>query len=260
MRRIRVIPTLLLNSSGGLVKTIKFGNRTYIGDPINAVKIFNEKCVDELVLLDIDATRDGREPDYSLIEDIASEAFMPIGYGGGIRSTAQMATLFRLGLEKVIVSTALYESPKLVSDAAQQFGSQSVVACLDVRTSVLGKRTVYVRSGTKSTRMDPVAAAKRAANDGAGEIIVYSINADGAYRGYDMKLLGAVASSVSVPVIACGGARNLDDFYDAVVGAGCSAVAAGSMFVYQGNTRGVLISYPSESSMAAMYEQMECQA
>jgi cyclase len=257
MRRIRVIPALLLNSSGGLVKTVGFGKRTYIGDPINAVKIFNEKGVDELVLLDIDAAKDGREPNFEMIEDIASEAFMPIGYGGGISSVDQMALLFRCGLEKVIVSTTATENPGMLREASDRFGAQSVVVCLDVRKTLLGKSVVTIRSNRTSTKMTPVEAATKAVENGAGELIVYSINRDGSYRGYDEDLLQSVAQSVEVPVIASGGARDLSDFYSAVAESGCSAVSAGSMFFYHGKTKGVLISYPSESELTQLYERLE---
>ena len=246
MRRIRVIPTLLLNTDGGLVKTTKFAKRTYIGDPINAVKIYNEKEVDELILLDIDATREGREPRYDLIEDIVSEAFMPIGYGGGVDSVEQMAKLFQLGMEKVVLSTAAQGDPDLLRSASERFGAQSVVVCMDIKRPWLRKCSVYTHCGTKNTRLSPVAAAQSAVEQGAGEIIVYSIERDGAYSGYDLELLRSVSAAVSVPVIACGGARGVNDFYPAIADAGGSAVAAGSMFVFQGAQRGMLISYPSE--------------
>ncbi|HIF00358.1 MAG: AglZ/HisF2 family acetamidino modification protein [Fuerstiella sp.] len=249
MRRIRVIPTLLLNADGGLVKTTKFAKRTYIGDPINAVKIYNEKEVNELLLLDIDATREGREPRYDLIEDIVSEAFMPIGYGGGITSVDQMARLFQLGMEKVVLSTAAQEIPGLVRSASERFGAQSVVVCLDAKRSWVRKCSVYTHCGMKNTGLSPVAAAQVAVEQGAGEIVVYSMERDGTYSGYDLELLRSVSAAVRVPVIACGGARNVDDFYPAIAQAGGSAVAAGSMFVFQGAQRGVLISYPSETEL-----------
>ncbi len=205
MRRIRVIPTLLLNADGGLVKTVKFAKRTYIGDPINAVKIFNAREVDELVLLDIDATPLGRTPNFELIEDIVSEAFMPVAYGGGVTSIDEMASLFRCGLEKVIISSSVHRTPQLVNEAAARFGSQSVVVCIDVKKSWFGK--YQVRSGPKSfTNVPPQDIARTAVTLGAGELIVHSMDRDGTYLGYDLELLRLVASKIEVPVIACGGA------------------------------------------------------
>lgn len=255
MRRIRIIPVLLIDSAAGLVKTVKFGRRTYIGDPINAVRIFNHKGADELVLLDIDATRDGREPNYAVIEDIVSEAFMPVGYGGGITSPAQIQRLLRCGLEKVVLSTAAHEDPELVQEAARQFGAQSVVVCIDVKRGLFGA-SVVTRGGRAKIKFSPEEAAGRAVEAGAGEIIVQSIDRDGTYLGYDEPLLASIARSVAVPVIALGGARNLGDFQSAVAGAGCSAAAAGSMFVFQGAARGVLISYPSESELDGLYRSL----
>lgn len=249
MRRVRVIPTLLLNSDGGLVKTIKFGKRTYIGDPINAVRIFNEKGVDELLILDIDATRNDQPPNFKLIEDVVAEAFMPVGYGGGIRNLSHMAALIRCGLEKVVVSTIAHEQPSLLREAADRFGSQSVVRCLDVRKNLFGKRTIYTRGGRVATGLSALEAAKQAASDGAGELVVYAIDRDGTLRGYDIRLLQSIAASVDIPVVASGGASTIRDFRDAVRDGECSAVAAGSQFVYQGGRGGVLINYPSESEL-----------
>jgi cyclase len=242
MKRVRVIPTLLLNTSGGLVKTIGFGNRTYLGDPINAVKIFNEKEVDELLLLDIDASKSGRPPAYATIEDIASEAFMPVGYGGGIRSLEDMDRLFYSGIEKIILSTAALKDLGLVKQAVDRFGAQSVVGCLDVRPSWLGYR-VTICSGAITIKGNPEVWAKKLAEAGVGELIVNNISRDGTYRGYDLALLKTISDSVTIPVVACGGAANVNDFHLAIA-AGCSAVAAGSLFVYQGRQKGVLISYP----------------
>lgn len=243
MGRVRVIPTLLLNSAGGLVKTIRFGKRTYIGDPINAVRIYTEKRVDELILLDIDATREGRPPRFESVEEIAGEAFMPIGYGGGIRSVEDMAVLFRGGVEKVVLSSAAITDPGLVSAGAERFGSQSVVVCLDIRRTWYGGYVVTTESGRKVHRGSPEHWARRMKDAGAGEIIVNTIHRDGTYRGYDLDLLRRVSRAVDVPVVACGGAATPDDF-SAAIESGCSAVAAGSMFVYAGSARGILITYP----------------
>jgi cyclase len=245
MRRVRVIPTLLLNSSGGLVKTVRFTKRTYIGDPINAVKIFNDKKVDELVLLDIDATRENRLPAFNLIEDIVSEAFMPVGYGGGIKTVNDMARLFRSGVEKVVLSSAAVADLELIRKGADRFGSQSIVVCLDVRKGWWGRYNVTTRSGTRRHLGTPEDWAQKACLAGAGEVIIYSIDRDGTYRGYDLSLLVRINQAVEVPVVACGGAGSKEDFA-AAVNVGCDAVAAGSVFVYHGAQRGVLITYPDD--------------
>ncbi|MCA9051072.1 MAG: imidazole glycerol phosphate synthase subunit HisF [Planctomycetaceae bacterium] len=247
MRRVRVIPTLLLNSVGGLVKTIRFGRRIYIGDPINAVRIFNEKGVDELVLLDIDATRDGREPNYTLIEEIAGEAFMPVGYGGGVKTVEQMARLFRCGLEKVVLCTAAIENPEVIRAGADRFGSQSIVGCLDVRRSLFRGPHVCLLSGRQRTSLSPVEAARKLVESGVGEIIVNAVDRDGTRRGYDIGLLGSITSEVDVPVVACGGAGELADIHLAVERGGCAAAAAGSLFLFRNN--GILISYPSADEL-----------
>lgn len=252
MRRIRVIPTLLLDSNGGLVKTVRFGKRTYIGDPINAVKIFNEKGVDELILLDIDATRDGREPSYAVIEDIVSEAFMPIGFGGGITNLDQMGRLFRSGIEKVVLSSALHSQPELVAQASSRFGSQSVVGCMDVRKKLFGGYEIINRFGKKATPLEPVDMARQLQQQSIGEIIVYSVDRDGTYAGFDLNLLQSIATAVDVPVVACGGANGIQDITDAVKIGKASAVAAGSLFVYQSKNKGVLISYPRPDEMNQM--------
>ncbi len=254
-RRIRVIPTLLIDGNGGLIKTTRFSKRVYIGDPINAVKLFNEKGADELIILDVDATRNRREPNYALIEEIAGEAFMPVGYGGGIRNLAQMDRILRSGLEKVVVSTLADEEPSVLRDAAEKFGSQSVVVCLDVKKGLLGDR-VLTRGLRKSSRLPVLDAAKQAVENGAGEIIVHSVDREGTFSGYDISLVRSICDVVDVPVIALGGARSFNDFRSAVADAGSSAVAAGSFFVYQGLGRGVLISYPSEPDLETFYRSL----
>jgi imidazole glycerol-phosphate synthase subunit HisF len=254
-RRVRVIPTLLIDGRGRLVKTVKFGKRTYIGDPINAVKIFNAKEVDELVLLDIDATRDGRSPNYGLIEDIVSEAFMPVGYGGGIRTMEQVQQLYKCGIEKVVVSSCLVDTAgvaggTLIQQASARFGAQAVVACLPVKKALFGGYSVRVASASKALPGAPEDVARRVVADGAGELIIYAIDRDGTFAGYDIELLRRVSAAVTVPVVACGGAGQIDDFRAAIVEGACSAAAAGSVFVYQSKGRGVLISYPSPADLA----------
>lgn len=251
MRRIRVLPTLLIDKDGRLVKTIRFGKRTYIGDPINAVKIFNDKGVDELILLDIDASSGQREPNLALVEEIASEAFMPIGYGGGVTSTAQMKSLFRAGVEKVVLNSILSNNSQIISEAALVFGSQSVVVAIDVRLSLFGKYYCYAQSGKKKLQ-SPVDWAIECERLGAGEIVLTSIDREGTYSGYDLKLISQICSAVKVPVVANGGARGTDDFVDAVA-SGSSAVAAGSIFIYAAQNEGVLIRFPNESELTTKF-------
>jgi cyclase len=249
MRRIRVIPTLLI-AIEGLVKTVRFGKRTYLGDPINAVKIFNEKEVDELVVMDIDAGKPGGKINFSGIEDIVSEAFMPVAYGGGISGIDDIKRLLAGGVEKVILSAAAHKNPGLLETAASMFGSQSVVASVDVKKGLFGKQQAMVSNGKVKTGRDPVAHALHCVAHGAGELIVMSIDREGTYGGYDCDLLSAVSSEVKVPVVANGGAASVDDFLSAVRIGGCSAVAAGSMFVYSARGEGVLINYPKQEILA----------
>lgn len=251
MRRLRVLPALLVDKDGRLIKTIRFGKRTYIGDPINAVKIFNDKGVDELILLDIDASPGHREPNFALVEEIASEAFMPIGYGGGVTSVSQMKALFRAGVEKIVLNSALASTPNLISDAARIFGSQSVVVALDVKLSVFGKYLCYCQSGKKKLTT-PVEWAQECERLGAGELLLTSVDREGTYAGYDLKLISQVAQAVRVPVVANGGARGPDDFVEAVA-CGSSAVAASSIFIYAAQNEGVLIRFPNESELAAKF-------
>lgn len=243
MLATRIIPCLLL-SGLGLVKTVKFQDPKYVGDPRNAVKIFNEKEVDELVILDIKATLEGTRPRFELIREIVSEAFMPVAYGGGIRSVEDARSMLQLGVEKVVMNTAAVENPSLVRLAAKEFGSQSVVVCMDVRRSRSGRYELYTHGGRKNAKLDPVAFAHRMEESGAGEIMVNSIDRDGTMAGYDLELIRSVTGAVRLPVIACGGAGNLEDLRCAVSKGGASAVAAGSLFVFHGKHKAVLINYP----------------
>lgn len=242
MLRARVIPCLLLRNTG-LVKTVRFDNPKYVGDPINAVKIFNEKEVDELIVLDIDASKRGAEPNYELLADIASECFMPVCYGGGVASVEQALRIIQLGIEKISVNAAAIANPALVSALANELGSQSVVVGIDVKRDWLGRYRVFDASTGKLTGISPEAHAKDLARAGAGEILLNNVDRDGEQVGYDLSLVEKVGCAVSVPVIASGGAGSLGDF-SAAVKAGASAVAAGSLFVFQGRHRAVLISYP----------------
>lgn len=247
---VRIIPALLL-SGGKLVKTVRFQEPKYVGDPLNAVKIFNEKEADELVLLDIDATRNGSEPQYALLGRIAAEAFMPVCYGGGVRTIEHFDRLYQLGFEKVCVNSAAFDL-ELVSQAAARFGSQSVVVSIDAKERANGAYTVCTTNGTRDMKIDPVEHARRVESAGAGELLVTSIDRDGMRIGYDLKLIRSVSSAVQVPVIACGGAGEPAHLLEVIADAGASAACAGSLFVFQGKHRAVLISYPESSLLSEL--------
>ncbi|MEO0469615.1 MAG: AglZ/HisF2 family acetamidino modification protein [Bacteroidota bacterium] len=247
MRRIRVIPVLLLKK-GGVVKSVKFKNHKYVGDPINAVKIFNEKEVDEIAIIDIDASRENRAPNIAQIGEIAGEAFMPLAYGGGITKLDEVKEILYQGAEKVVLNASALQRPELIEAAAGQFGSQSVVASIDVKKTLFGKQKVYGDCGSKNTKRDPVEFARQMESAGAGEIFLTSIDRDGTFEGYDLGLIQRVAEAVSIPVIACGGAASVDDFRMAVE-SGASAVAAGSLFVFHGPHRAVLINFPEPDQL-----------
>ncbi len=244
----RIIPCLLLKNKG-LVKTIKFRNPKYVGDPINAIKIFNEKEVDELIFLDTTATLENRPPPFKLVSQIATECFMPVCYGGGVRKLEDIGELFRLGVEKVAINTFAVADPTFIKRAAAEFGSQSIVASIDVKKNLFGKYRVFTNAGKKDTKRDPVSLAREVEQAGAGEIFINSIDRDGTMQGYDIDLIKQVSSAVSLPVIACGGAGKLGDFADAINKGGASAVSAGSFFVFQGPHRAVLITYPSAKEL-----------
>jgi cyclase len=249
MNKTRVIPILLLRGQG-LVKTVKFKDPKYIGDPINAVRIFNEKEVDELVFLDITATAENRDPPFGLLEDIASEAFMPMTYGGGLRNIEQIRRVFALGFEKVTINSAVFGNLDLIRQTADIFGSQAVVCAIDVRRTWLGRYELFSCSANKRESInlqDHLIAVEKA---GAGEILVNAVDRDGTMSGYDIKLIREVSETVSVPVIANGGARNIDDFAEAVALGHASAVAAGSVFVFYGRHRAVLINYPDREQLS----------
>ncbi len=242
-KRPRIIPTLLIQN-GDLVKTRKFDKPRYLGDPINAIRIFNEKSVDELCVLDIAASKEHREPDYDLLENMASEAFMPLSYGGGIINLEQIKRIFRIGFEKVVINSASINDIGLIREASECFGNQSIVVAIDYKKSMLGY-SCRIYDGTKRTNVDPCQHALNVTNAGAGEILLYSIDNDGMRCGYDLEMISELAHQISIPVIACGGAKGLNDLRDAI-DAGASAVAAGSMFVFWGDRQAVLINYPTE--------------
>ena len=245
--RIRVIPTLLLHK-GGLIKSVQFKDYRYVGDPINAVKIFNEKEVDEMVILDIDASRENRQPNFDTIAEIASEAFMPMAYGGGISTLDEIKKILQNGFEKVVLNKTLHTNLQLITQAANLVGSQSVVASIDVKKGFLGGYKVYTDNGKHNTKLSPLEFTKRLENAGAGEILLNNIDTDGTYKGYDVNLIKEIASAVSIPVVAIGGAGNINDFVLAK-NAGASAVAAGSMFIFQRPHQAVLISYPTQKEL-----------
>jgi cyclase len=236
----------------GLVKTVRFGEPKYLGDPINAVKLFNDLAADELLFLDITAARERREPDYARLEDIVSEAFMPIGYGGGVSSVAQARRLFHLGVEKVAVTTAAWERPELVSELAAEFGSQSVVVGIDVTRDWLNRRRLATHGGSTRHDADLAAYARAMEARGAGELLLQSIDRDGTMTGFDLKLIRDISREVGIPVIASGGAGSLADL-GAAVAAGASAAAAGSLFVFTGPHRAVLINYPTAPQLREVF-------
>ncbi len=249
MNKTRVIPVLLLRGRG-LVKTVKFKDARYIGDPLNSVRIFNEKEVDELVFLDITATPEKRGPNFDLLRDIAGEAFMPMAYGGGLTSMEQVRQVFSLGFEKVIFNAAAFSRPEVIGEAVSVYGAQSIVGCMDVRRTLLGRYELCTHSGAVRQAGGLREHLARLEQLGVGEILVNAVDRDGTQSGYDLKLLREVSDAVSVPVIACGGAGGIADFVAAVREGGVSAVAAGSLFVFVGPHRAVLINYPDRKALA----------
>ncbi len=248
MLRTRIIPVLLLRNES-LVKTVRFGKFTYVGDPANTVRIFNELEVDELLFLDITASREHRGPNLKVLAEIANECFMPLGYGGGIRSLDHAKSVFDIGFEKVAVNTCAIENPGLISDVARQYGSQAMIASIDVRTGFWGKPTVRTESGRRNVRRDPVDWAKEVEDRGAGEILLTSIDLEGTWRGFDLDLISRVTNAVSIPVIAHGGAGTVKHIGEVIKQAHASAVALGSMVVFQKKGMGVLVNFPDQKKL-----------
>ena len=247
MLRPRIIPCLLIHK-GGLVKTVGFKKPKYVGDPINAVKIFNEKEADELVVLDIDATTNNAEPNYKLIAFLAAECRMPLCYGGGVRTAEQIKKIVGLGVEKVAISTAAVEHPEIITEAAEYVGNQSVVVVLDVKKRFLGgKYEVCTRNGQRKTGENPVKFAREMETLGAGEIVINSIDNDGLMKGYDLDLMQQIKDAVNVPVTALGGAGSLADLSEIIRTCGVSGASAGSLFVFKGKYKAVLINYPTNT-------------
>ncbi len=244
MLRPRIIPCLLVRD-GGLVKTVGFKDGKYVGDPINAVKIFNEKECDELVVLDIDATRDGREPDFKMIADLAVECRMPLCYGGGVKTAEQANRIIGLGVEKVAVSSAAVDDPTLISRVAEEIGRQSVVVVLDVKKAPGDRYEVWTHNATRTTGIDAFEMAKRAEELGAGEVVVNSIDNDGVMKGYDLDLARRIRASIGIPMSVLGGAGSLADIGKLISTCGVVGAAAGSLFVFKGIYKAVLINYPN---------------
>jgi imidazole glycerol-phosphate synthase subunit HisF len=248
MLKTRVIPCLqLINES--LVKTVKFGKHGYIGDPINTVRIFNELEVDELCFLDIRATVENRQPNFKILHEIADECFMPLSYGGGVKDADTAIRILSIGFEKIIVNTAAIENPSLISAIAEKSGVQSVIASMDVKKNIWGKYQVFSHDGTKKTNLSPVAWAIRLEELGAGELLVTSMDRDGTWSGFEIEILKEIASSVSIPVIANGGAGSLHHIERVIKEAKISAVALGSMVVYQAQDLGVLVNFPDKTQL-----------
>lgn len=243
--RLRIIPVLLLKDKG-LYKTRKFTNEVYVGDPINTVRIFNDKAVDELIFLDIGVARKGGEPDLQLLRDIASECFMPLSYGGGVASAEMVRELTAIGIEKVVINSAAFTSPGLVPELARNFGSSTLVGSIDVRHNWRGREQVCIHAGQDKIPLSPVEWAQELERRGIGEIMINSISRDGEMTGFDLDLVRRVAQAVSVPVIASGGASGIEDIRAVVRDAGAAAAAAGALFVFNGRHRAVLITYPQE--------------
>ena len=244
MLRPRIIPCLLVRNKG-LVKTVQFKDGKYIGDPINAVRIFNEKESDELMVLDIDATAKLSEPDYRMIENLATECRMPLCYGGGIRNLDQAQKIFSLGVEKIAISSAAVKNPALISDIASKVGSQSVVVVVDVKKKLFGGYEMFTDNGKKSTGLNPIDVVRKMENEGAGEIVINSIDNDGVMKGYDLDLIEKIRNNISLPLTVLGGAGGLEHIGQVVNKYGIIGAAAGSLFVFKGKYRAVLINYPN---------------
>jgi cyclase len=243
----RIIPCLLVHKRG-LYKSVRFKDHKYVGDPVNAVKIFNEKEVDELIVLDIDATACGREPDYMMIENLAYECRMPLCYGGGIKTVGQAQRIFSLGVEKVAISSIAVERPSIITEISECVGNQSVVVVLDTRRDLIDKKyEIWTHNGTRNSGLECVDFARQAEKAGAGEIVINSIDNDGMMKGYDLDLIRAVQEAINIPLTVLGGAASLDDIGTAIRQFGIIGVAAGSLFVFKGKFRAVLINYPTAS-------------
>ena len=245
MLRSRIIPVLLLRNES-LVKTVCFGKFSYVGDPCNTVRIFNELEVDELIFLDIMASRDGKSPNLRLLAEIADECFMPLAYGGGIRTFDQAKSVFDIGFEKVAINSHALNNPRLITDIANHYGSQAVIVSIDVKKTLLGGKTVKNMGGSVNKNLDPVVWARKAEKLGAGEILLTSIDAEGTWQGFDVDLVAEVARAVTIPLIAHGGAGSIDDIAKVITESKASAVGLGSLVVFQKKGMGVLVNFPDK--------------
>lgn len=254
MLRPRIIPCLLIKD-GGLVKTRRFRDTKYVGDPINAVRIFNEKQVDELIVLDIDASANNREPDLGMISDLASECRMPLCYGGGIKTVEQIRRIIELGVEKVSLSSEAILNPDLVTSGAEYVGSQSIVVTLDVKKKIYGKHSIFIRNGRKDVGATPQKLAQKFQQLGAGEIVINSIDNDGLMKGYNFDLIESIKQVVNIPMTVIGGAGSLNDIGDLFRRNGIIGAGAGSLFVFKGVYRAVLISYPDQEEKNKLFSK-----
>lgn len=248
----RVIPCLLVHEKG-LVKSVKFKDYKYVGDPINAVKIFNEKKVDELMVLDIDASVEGYAPDMRMIKNLAEECRMPLCYGGGIKTVEQAGSIINLGVEKIAISSAAIENPDLISGISKELGSQSVIVVLDVKKKISGKYEIFIHNGKKATGLELFDYLKVLVEKGAGEIVLNSIDHDGVMKGYDFKLAEAVYKAISIPLVVMGGCGSLDDIKKLIAETGTIGAAAGSLFVFKGPHKAVLINYPNRQEKEKLF-------
>jgi cyclase len=248
MYRPRIIPVLLLKNLA-LVKSTKFKDYKYIGDPINAVRIFNDLKADELVFLDIEATKENRLISLDFVKDVGEEANMPFAVGGGIRSLEDIRQIISAGAEKVIIGSSAVENPEFIREASETFGSSTITVCIDVKKKLFGGIQVWTKNGSKASHYKPVEFAQLMQKNGAGELIIQSIDKDGTMSGYDLELIRSISEAVSIPVVALGGAANVNDLKKARTEGFANGLAGGSMFVYQGTKRGVLISYPEKDEL-----------
>lgn len=252
MFRPRIIPVLLLRNLG-LVKSVKFKKYQYIGDPINAVKIFNDKKADELIFLDILASNENRLISLDFVYKVGDEANMPFGVGGGIRTIQDIKNILNMGAEKVILNTVAFEKPEFIKKASEIFGASTITICIDVKSNIFKKYDLYYKRAQKKSKFGLIEFAQRVEELGAGEIIIQAVNRDGTFQGYDFELIKKVSNSVSIPVVALGGAKDFSDFKFSVQNSYASAVAAGSLFVYHGPKKAVLINYPTKDERKRIF-------
>lgn len=250
--RNRIFPCLTMDG-GRVVKTVKFRKPQYVGNPINAIKIFSDKEVDEVVLLDIRATIRNQNPDFDLIQGMVEECLMPISYGGGIRDVQTAKEIIRRGCEKVVLNSVVFEDAWIVRKLSESIGSQSTVVAVDVKKTLFGKYAVYSHSALKRWKVNLIPHVITMVERGAGEIFLNSIDRDGTWEGYDLKLIKTVSEAVPVPVTVCGGASSVTDFIQAIQH-GANGCAAGSMAVYQGRGKGVLINFPAKEIKAGWHD------